>query len=155
MLDRTDVASPTERDRALSEVAPVLAAMGETASRDDLVRQVAERLDLEPAMVMGRVVAATPASGGERERGAAPAARRRGARAAAAPRPAELTSRERRERALLAMCIALPDEGAEYLARLDRRPPLADRRCAPPPGCASTPTTRPPTCPATTTSWPA
>ena len=32
--------------------------------------------------------------------------------------PAELTSRERRERALLAMCIALPSEGKEYLARL-------------------------------------
>ncbi len=31
---------------------------------------------------------------------------------------AELTSRERRERALLAMCIALPEEGREYLARL-------------------------------------
>jgi hypothetical protein len=29
-----------------------------------------------------------------------------------------LTSRERRERALLAMCIALPAEGKEYLARL-------------------------------------
>ena len=42
------------------EVAPVLAAMGETASRDDLIRRVAERLDLEPAMVMGRVVAARP-----------------------------------------------------------------------------------------------
>jgi hypothetical protein len=31
---------------------------------------------------------------------------------------AALTSRERRERALLAMCIALPAEGKEYLARL-------------------------------------
>ncbi len=34
------------------------------------------------------------------------------------PRAAELTSRERRERALLAMCIALPAEGGEYLTRL-------------------------------------
>ena len=48
------VGSPAERDRALAEVAPILAGMGETASRDDLVRRVAERLDLEPAMVMGR-----------------------------------------------------------------------------------------------------
>ncbi|HET7177718.1 MAG TPA: hypothetical protein VFI63_03430, partial [Solirubrobacterales bacterium] len=30
----------------------------------------------------------------------------------------ELTSRERRERALLAMCVALPEEGAGYLGRL-------------------------------------
>ncbi|HEX6753082.1 MAG TPA: DNA primase [Solirubrobacterales bacterium] len=111
VLDRTDTASPVERDRALGEVAPILAGLGESASRDDLVRQVAERLDLEPAMVMGRVVAAQPATGGAEEapmRGAASAPRR----------TAELTSRERRERALLAMCIALPAEGKDYLARL-------------------------------------
>jgi DNA primase len=114
VLDRTDVGSPVERDRALSEVAPVLAGMGETAGREDLVRRVAERLDLDPAMVMGRVVAATPASGGREQ---APPAQR-GPEPARPQRPAELTSRERRERALLAMCIALPSEGREYLARL-------------------------------------
>jgi DNA primase len=116
VLERTDVSSPAERDRALGEVAPILAGMGETASRDDLVRRVAGRLDLEPALVMGRVTVAQPPSGGG---SAAPP--RRGGREA--PTPArggsgELTSRERRERALLAMCIALPDEGREYLARL-------------------------------------
>jgi DNA primase len=112
VLDRTDTASPAERDRALGEVAPILAGLGESASRDDLVRQVAERLDLEPAMVMGRVVAAQPTTGGPGE------APRRGADAPAPRRTAELTSRERRERALLAMCIALPAEGKDYLARL-------------------------------------
>jgi DNA primase len=115
VLDRTDTSSPTERDRALTEVAPVLAGMGETVSRDELIRKVAEQLDLEPAMVMGRVVAATPASGGRQDPGPE---RRAPAQAAPVRRPAELTSRERRERALLAMCIALPDEGKEYLARL-------------------------------------
>jgi DNA primase len=114
VLDRTDVASPVARDQALGEVAPILGAMGESASRDDLVRQVAERLDLEPAMVMGRIVAARPASGGAEQ---APAPRS-GAPAPPPRRAAELTSRERRERALLAMCIALPDEGKDYLARL-------------------------------------
>jgi DNA primase len=114
VLDRTDTSSPIERDRALAEVAPVLAGMGETVSRDELIRKVAEKLDLEPAMVMGRVVAATPASGGRQDPG--PESR---APAQPAPRrPAELTSRERRERALLAMCIALPEEGKEYLSRL-------------------------------------
>jgi DNA primase len=114
VLDATDVGSPVERDRALSEVAPILAGMGESASRDDLVRRVAERLDLEPAMVMGRVVAARPATGGPEQ---APA---RQAQAPSRPsrHAAELTSRERRERALLAMCIALPEDGAEYLRRL-------------------------------------
>lgn len=113
VLERTDVASPAERDRALAEVAPILAGLGESASRDDLVRRVAERLDLEPAMVMGKVVAAQPLSGGASQ---APQPDRRGA--PAVRKPAELTSRERRERALLAMCIALPAEGKEYLARL-------------------------------------
>ena len=116
VLERTDTSSPTERDRALAEVAPVLAGMGETVSRDELIRKVAEQLDLEPAMVMGRVVAATPASGGREDPG--PEARRGPAQATQPRRPAELTSRERRERALLAMCIALPNEGKQYLARL-------------------------------------
>jgi DNA primase len=114
VLDGTDVASPNDRDRALTEVAPTLAAMGETASRDDLVRQVAERLDLEPAMVLGRVVAARPASGGP-EQATRP---ENGGPAPPPRRVAELTSRERRERSLLAMCIALPEKGSEYLGRL-------------------------------------
>ena len=115
VLDRTDVGSPVERDRALAEVAPVLAGLGESASRDDLVRRVAERLDFDPAMVMGRVVAATPASGGREQAAPDP---RRAPQAPPPQRPAELTSRERRERALLAMCIAIPGEGKDYLARL-------------------------------------
>lgn len=117
VLDRTDVSSPAERDRALGEVAPILAGMGETASRDDLVSRVAGRLDLEPALVMGRVTAAQPLSGGSAE-----PPRRAGGSASATRQPVrgggELTSRERRERALLAMCVALPDEGRDYLARL-------------------------------------
>jgi DNA primase len=117
VLGRTDVGSPVARDQALAEVAPVLAGMGESAGREDLVRRVAERLDLDPAMVMGRVVAATPASGGGEPtpppREAAP-----GSRPAQPRRQGELTSRERRERSLLAMCIAVPAEGKEFLARL-------------------------------------
>ncbi len=123
VLDRTDTSSPAERDRALSEVAPVLVGMGESqvASREELERRVAERLDLDPATVRGRVVTAQPTSGG----GAAQASGRGPAGAGASPgAPAqrraggELTSRERRERALLAMCITLPKEGGEYLERL-------------------------------------
>ena len=112
VLDRTDVSSPAERDRALGEVAPILAGMGETASRDDLVRRVAGALDLEPALVMGRLTAARPASGG------AETARRAAQTTPPVRGGGELTSRERRERALLAMCIALPGDGREYLARL-------------------------------------
>jgi DNA primase len=104
VLARADAGSPAERDRALTEVAPVLAGMGETASRDELVRRVSERLDLEPAMVIGRLATARSPVEGPVAVGPAPRA--------------ELTSRERRERALLAMCIALPKEGEALLARL-------------------------------------
>ena len=103
------------------------------------MRKVADRLDLEPAMLMGRVVAATPATGGP---GASGASERPGGpprdrnqappngpggpppgpeQSAPPPRAVELTSRERRERALLAMCIALPEPGAAYLERLGER----------------------------------
>jgi len=112
VLDRTDTGSPAERDRAMAEIAPILAGMGEGASRDDIVRRVAERLDFEPALVMGRVTAAQPTSGGPgqaAEAEPAPVPRRGGG---------ELTSRERRERSLLAMCIALPEQGSGYLKRL-------------------------------------
>ena len=117
VLGRTDIGSPVARDQALAEVAPVLAGMGETAGREDLVRRVAERLDLDPAMVMGRVVAATPASGG-REQAPLPQEAAPGSRPTQPRQQGELTSRERRERSLLAMCIAMPNEGKEFLARL-------------------------------------
>jgi len=140
VLDRTDTSSPVERDQALAEIAPIIAGMEEGASQSELVRKVADRLDLEPAMLMGRVVAATPATGGpganvapERPGGPpqgpnqgapnGPGGPPQGGREGSAPppRPAELTSRERRERALLAMCIALPEPGAGYLERLGER----------------------------------
>jgi DNA primase len=138
VLERTDVSSPVERDQALAEVAAILAGMEEGAAQAELVRRVADRLDLEPALVMGRVVASTPATGGpgaagvEERRGGAPGSTRQmtgaqngapgGAGSGSQGRPpapaAALTSRERRERALLAMCIALPGPGAGYLEKL-------------------------------------
>ena len=108
VLDGADVSSPAERDRALAEVAPVLAEMGESASRDELVRSVAERLDMDPAMVIGRMASArTRRDSGSESDAAGDAAG-----------DSALTSRERRERALLAMCIADPKAGRELLERL-------------------------------------
>ena len=102
-------------------------------------------------MVMGRVVAATP--GQRRRRGRARRASGRRRPTAPPRRAAELTSRERRERALLAMCIALPEEGAEYLARLTdaHLSPTGLRAAA---WLREHPGTPPPTCPTTTASWP-
>ncbi len=126
VLDRTDIGSPAERDRALAEVAPILAAMGEGASRDDLVRRVAEQLELDPALVMGRLTAAQPLSGGAREpdpRAAAPQRPRGGADLARAPRAGAAGDVHRAARG---------GEGIPLQAR--RGPPLAGSAPAPPPG---------------------
>jgi anti-anti-sigma factor len=99
----------------LDEVVPVLAAMGESISRDELVRVVADRLSAEPGLVMRRVAAA----GGLGRAGDGAAAKGSDQPAPGAARPARtLSARERRERALLAMCIASPADGREYLERL-------------------------------------
>jgi DNA primase len=122
ILARTDVSSPAERDTALTEVASVLAGMDDrqVASREALEKRVAERLDLDPATVHSRVVTSQPLVGGEAPAGdprvtaSGPAAQQPAPQRVAAT----LTSRERRERALLAMCIAMPAEGKEYLDAL-------------------------------------
>lgn len=126
VLDEADLGSPAGRDRALDEVVPVLAAMGETISRDELARELGDRLDADPALVMRRL-----AAGGAR--GAPPRARStptagRGAEngeptsipatSGEAPPPRRLASHERRERALLSMCVASPRQGRPYLERL-------------------------------------
>ncbi len=115
VLDGADASSPAERDRALSELAPVLGEMGESASRDDLVRRVSERLDLDPSMVLRRAAAAKGRGGGDVETRSAPQGDWAEGPGAV---QVELNPRERRERALLAMCIANPKQGADYLGRL-------------------------------------
>ena len=113
-LDEADLSSPAGRDRALDEVVPVLAAMGESISRDELARLIADRLDADPGLVTRRV---TGERRGERAGVArSPAAAPVGDGGAEPPRA--LSARERRERALLSMCIAAPEEGREFLQRL-------------------------------------
>ncbi len=113
VLDRTDTASPVERDRALAEVAPIIAGMEEGAAQSELIRKVADRLDLEPAMVMGRVVASTPATGGP---GASAADPVRGPRRNAPPGRGG-TTRLRPGRARRSAAAAGPAPGGTHLAR--------------------------------------
>jgi DNA primase len=114
ILGRAELGTIAGRERALGELAPVLAAMGDAVGRDELVRGAADRLDTDPSLVAERVRSA------ERpvERGGPGAANGNGGGAAAVPEREALTPRELRERALLAMCIARPSEGREYLERL-------------------------------------
>ncbi len=112
-LGRGELTSLAGRERVLDEVGPVLKAMGETAlGFDELVRQVADRLDTDPSLVLARVRSAAdapPHSGGAEGNGMADS-----------PRPVvkSLTPRETRERALLAMCIADPAAGRRFIDEL-------------------------------------
>ena len=63
-LGRGDLGSVAGRERTLAEVAPVLAAMGEAVGRDELIREVADRLDTDPSLVSERVRSAPKESAG-------------------------------------------------------------------------------------------
>ena len=109
VLADADLDTPAGRDRALEEARKLIAAVPErTASRDALVREVADRLDVPVDYVT-----------------AAPAlARERGAPADSAERPvirAGTSAGEvafAAERAFLAMCLASGELGRDYLGRL-------------------------------------
>ena len=118
ILDAGELDTPAGRDRALDEVLPVLAGMGETISRDELTREVAERLDADPTLVTRRLAGEgrpRPAAPPERS---APVEQESSGQAQPARQPVALSARERQERELLAMCIASPKVGRDYLAKL-------------------------------------
>lgn len=141
ILSGVDTSSPRDRDRGLAEAAPVLAKVPPGATRQELIRRVTERLQIDPSVVLGRVEAAetgesettrqmpgkasnSPAAPG-RTSGQAPDA----PTTETATRPV-LSRRERTERWLLAMCVARPDEGRQWLEKLDTRhltSPLIER----------------------------
>jgi DNA primase len=110
LLDDADLGSPAGRDRALDEVVEVIAAMPDSITREELMREVADRLDADPGLVGRRV------AGGRRR--TEPRNSDSPSDGAGRAPPRELSVRERREMALLAMCVRLPAEGAGYLERL-------------------------------------
>jgi DNA primase len=115
LLDDADTSSPVGRDRALDEVVEVIAAMPDSITREELMREVADRLDADPGLVSRRTSAA--AGRAQRQADAGESADSAPVRAPV-PVPTQLSSRERREMALLAMCVKLPSEGREWIDRL-------------------------------------
>ncbi len=63
LLDDADLSSPSGRDRALDEVVGVIAAMPDSITREELTREVGDRLDADPGLV-GRRIAAVGAGAG-------------------------------------------------------------------------------------------
>ena len=113
ILGDADLSTPTGRDRALDEVVPVLLGMGETITRQEMLREVADRLDADPNLVVARmkggVVTPAPIVPPRAEEGEP--------RRPAAPRR-KPTPQERHEFDMLALLVASPKLGAEYLERL-------------------------------------
>ncbi len=113
LLDDGDLSSPAGRDRALDEVVAVIAQMPDSITREELMREVADRLDADPGLVARRTATAGRGGGGRSAAVEAPPA---SGTPPATPRA--LNARERRELGLLAMCVKLPAEGREYVDRL-------------------------------------
>jgi len=124
LLDEAELGTPDGRDRALNEVVPVLKGMPDSITRDELMREVGERLSADPGLVARRLNAAPRAPRPAPVVVAQPAAREESPFApgsAGAPEsPRALTTQEVREQALLAMCIAAPAYGRDYLEKLKR-----------------------------------
>ncbi|MBV8988091.1 MAG: hypothetical protein JO372_05975, partial [Solirubrobacterales bacterium] len=113
ILDRADLRTAEGRDRALSELQPVLRDLSASVLRDDLMQRVAGRLELSEGRLATLVSASrVPAAPGD---AFASGSDRDGARV---PVPA-VDHEIRAERAFLALCIALPEKGQAMLAAVD------------------------------------
>ncbi|HET6831715.1 MAG TPA: hypothetical protein VFH44_10245, partial [Solirubrobacterales bacterium] len=115
ILDDADLTTPAGRDRALDEVAPVLVAMGETITRQEMVREVGDRLDAAPELVAARMRAGGRSTDRPQrnERAGAP-----GSTPAPPPRR-DPTQEERREAMMLALCLDAPEASVPYRERLE------------------------------------
>ncbi|MDQ2621773.1 MAG: hypothetical protein M3Y45_01910, partial [Actinomycetota bacterium] len=109
IMDGVDRGSPQERDRGLAEAAPVLAEIPPGATREELVRRVAESLQIDATVVVARVEGSGEVVEAKTANQTAPKIAATGT---------VLSRRERQERHLLAMCVAKPDEGRDYIAKL-------------------------------------
>jgi DNA primase len=106
-VERGNTATSEGRDRVLAEAAAVIRGLPPSVLREELVQLVAGRLGLTESLV-----AAALAGGGRLAAVSDGPARGNGARAA-------LDRREQTERAFLAYCLALPEEGEARLAAAD------------------------------------
>jgi DNA primase len=112
VLRAADVSTAEAKDAVIDELRPAFApdVLGPSALREELTREVAERLDLAPSMVSSWLAAGAP------PRRAVPSAPAGTGPAAAPARP---RAADAPEREFLAMCIARPTSGSEALRAVD------------------------------------
>jgi DNA primase len=117
ILDRADLRSAEDRDRALDELGPVMAEIPTSVLRDELVRRIAGRLEVSGGRLATLLAAAADrARRGERPQTVGGGPRNGGSGAEGERRP---DPGPRPERLFLALCIALPERGAPALAAID------------------------------------
>jgi DNA primase len=107
-LDGQSLGTTDGRDRALERAADAIRPLPPSVLREELVQVVAGRLGLTESLVASALAAARRPS----FEGSRPPRESNGARAV-------LDRREQSERAFLAYCLALPEEGEERLAAAD------------------------------------
>ncbi|MGZ4169554.1 MAG: DNA primase [Solirubrobacteraceae bacterium] len=121
ILNRADTRSAEGRDRALNELRPVLNDLSASVLRDELVRRVAGRLELTEGRLASLLqgggsaggAVGTPRRGNGSSTGGGPDA---SGDPSVSGGPSQAI---RGERLLLALCLALPDQGQRLLAELD------------------------------------
>lgn len=115
-LDAGDLTGAEGKDRVLGQLRGIFATLAASVMREELLRTVADRMDLSSDLLDSLLAQPGP-SGGGRE----PQAQRAERRAPAA----SLGRREKQERTFLELCIALPALGGPALAELDLDADLA------------------------------
>jgi DNA primase len=106
LLAEADLATPHGRDRALDSLRPILAGVRRPATRDHLVRYVADKLDVPAPSLVTELATARPA------------VVQAGADGHSWPSMPTLDAVARAERAFLAMCVGRGELGQRYLVRL-------------------------------------
>jgi DNA primase len=109
VLADSDLQTPRGRDRAFDSVRPLISTADSPATRDHLVRYVADKLDLAPEVVTISLQSA-PATARQTADTSEQQPRRRPERL--------LDGASRGERAFLSMCLSQGDTGRQYLTRV-------------------------------------
>lgn len=116
-LEAGDLSDAEGKDRVLAQLRGIFATLGPSVMREELLRIVADRMDLSTDLLNSLL--AQRAAPAPSERDGQPQGIEQ--RAPAAP----LGRREKQERTFLELCIALPDLGRLALAELDLDADLA------------------------------
>ncbi len=111
ILQRADLRSSEGRDRALAELAPVLAEVPASVLREELLRRVAGRLELSETSLAALVKSSTSGKPAKATGDGSP-----GTPAGEAP---VLEPGMRAERTFLVLCVALPEAGSAALGATD------------------------------------